>query len=233
MFNAIHQANNNSFVAGVADGGFVAGAAEALRKRAEALRDAMRLTPLVTAACKADLASLMERKAADIVAAAEGGCVKQLYDAVKWFCGKTRCAPAMLVQAADGTPAGDKVDQAQNVMTHMRLLMGGHFTTFAKHLEADRRLQRDLAPNLAAVERTPCAVVGILDLQVKLSRATCGKTFGPAQVPTEVCRVAPSEIARLYDPIVVKTALSLEGSLQWRGADIGTLVEDALQPQPR
>ena len=53
-----------------------------------------------------------------------------------------------------------------------------------------------------------------------MARTKRGRALGPLLEAPELCRAAPVELAALYDPLIVKSCLSLTPAVQFCGARV-------------
>ena len=67
------------------------------------------------------------------------------------------------------------------------------------------------------------AVVGVIDLRKRSARANAGTSHCPALAPPDVYAIAPADMTRLMDPIIVEASLTADVPSCHQGGD-GALI---------
>ena len=71
------------------------------------------------------------------------------------------------------------------------------------------------------MERHYSGAVVIVDTPKRDVKLEVRKAFsGPNRAPTELHKVALQEVARLVNPLIVKSCMTLRPPIQWNGGDV-------------
>ena len=69
----------------------------------------------------------------------------------------------------------------------------------------------------------------LVDTRRRAAVARAGKAHGPNLVPSDLYRIAPSEVTRLLDPVTVEATLAVDVPLTYQGSDGWFLIKNHLK----
>ena len=126
-------------------------------------------------------------------------------------------------------PPTDLRQQADTVGQHFASTMHATHTTFARHVTEGRQLKQLHADLNAQIPRAAETIIGTVELTPMLANAKTGNTCGPDLMPNELARELAHQLAKLYDPIAIRSAGEIHIPLQWRGGDLVALLKHHLK----
>ena len=141
-----------------------------------------------------------------------------LYTCVRKLKGSKVRPPAGIL-LEDGTPASNPLDVRRRWQRHFASVMAGEIcsqselVSKASHVQSDHRFSGDLDAS---------TIPSLIELEGLYASTARGKAAGVDSIPPEAFAIAPQAMARLFHPIVVKSALRFEEPLAWKG---GTCIE--------
>ena len=122
--------------------------------------------------------------------------------------------------------APDAASGAANANGLLNRLTSGTTSRFATHLKGQRIRNNESIGYLDQVERHPLGMVPMTSLCERLAKAKSGKAMGPLHEAPEACHLFAQQLARIYDPLVIKSCLTLTGPLQASGAKASFIPKD-------
>ena len=121
----------------------------------------------------------------------------------------------MLLKDMHGRNTVDKADGGNAVKQYMAVRGRGQLMSYADLVNRARSRRRsDIGGKLDCY-----AVVGAIDLKRRGTVVKCGKSHGPANLPSDVTKAATAEIVRLIDPIAIEATLAADVPIDWQGGD--------------
>ena len=121
----------------------------------------------------------------------------------------------VLVRDANGVQTGTREEEAFAFKAFLAIRGHGKQRRYQDLIEDSRarlrqRIEYDLNVDV---------VVGIIDTRFAAAHAPAGKGMGPGLIPAELFAVAPTEMAKLWDPIIVGSSLDAEVPISFQGGD--------------
>ncbi len=183
---------------------------------------------------KLEALAFFSKSADEVVGAFNGGdqklFFKSINDVLKVANNKT-AAPKCLrvVDSNTGLPSQGVVQEKQAFRRHFCELMGGEVGTFASLVQKDRYPSAGRYDNVSEDEVAE-SVPTLIDLLNCFYAFIKGKACGEGLLISDVFKLFPYHLAKVFYPLVVKTFVRIQPPLQWKGGMICDLFKNKGSP---
>jgi hypothetical protein len=127
-----------------------------------------------------------------------------------------RTAQSLLLD--DGTVASTPLEMRQAWQTYFAHIKAAKIRPFAGSARQRARRQQESSLPVLIIDNVPA----ITELEVVFARTKKGKAAGEWKVPRDLLRLFPTQMARIWHPLLAKAALRIAEPIQMKG---GTLIE--------
>ena len=168
---------------------------------------------------KLEALAFFNKSAGDVVSAINEGDTKQFFksvNAVLKVANNKTAAPKCLrvIDSVTGLPSQGIVQEKQAFRNNLSTLMGGEVGTFASLVQKDRYPPADRY-NKVSEDEVAASVPTFFDLFNCYSSLVKGKACGEGLFVSDVFKLFPYHLSKLFYPLVVK--LSLESNPLFNG----------------
>ncbi len=167
---------------------------------------------------KLEALALFDKAAEDVVSAFKGGDSKAFFkctnDCLKIANNKS-AAPKCLrvIDSSTGSPSQGGVQEKQAFRQHFSTLMGGEVGTFASLVQHDRQAPASRFQGVSDDDVVGCVPM-LFDLIRCYSSFSKGKACGEGMLVSDILKLFPVHLAKLFFPLIVKTFVRIQPPLQ-------------------
>ena len=187
----------------------------------------------ITGMLKLEALAFFNESADNVVSSFNSGDAKMLFSSINnvlKVANNKAATPKCLrvVDSQTGLPSQGIVQEKKAFRQHFSNLMGGEVGTFSSLVPKDRYPSASRYNNVTEDEIQ--AVPTLIDLFKCFSNFKKGKACGEGLLVSDIFKLFPFHLSRVFFPLVVKTFVRIQPPLQWKGGMICDLFKNKGSP---
>ncbi len=187
----------------------------------------------ITGMLKLEALAFFNESADNVVSSFNSGDAKMLFSSINnvlKVANNKAATPKCLrvVDSQTGLPSQGIVQEKKAFRQHFSNLMGGEVGTFSSLVQKDRHPSASRYNNVTEDEIQ--AVPTLIDLFKCFSNFKKGKACGEGLLVSDIFKLFPFHLSRVFFPLVVKTFVRIQPPLQWKGGMICDLFKNKGSP---